>query len=394
MAKNLTFRYSVYQFLYFAITAGSGGFAASYLLDHGFSAAQAGTVLSLTNILSCLIQPLLGSLLDKAERFILPRLLSFMALAFSLCFVSLLLIGDNQILRGILYVSGGVLMAILPSLSNTLCAFYTKRGYAIDFGIGAGIGSLSYSASSLLIGYLISWYGSDAMILLTALLSLFLMILVLSYPKLSMEKADNGNRENGSGHHGIFRFLLRYRMFFLMILGTLFLAMCHAMAENYLISLFEILGGSDRNVGIALFIACISAVPFLSFFDRIQEKAGVEKLMRLAGLFYMLKAFFLSKASSVSQVYLIVLLQFCTYGFLFPSLYHFTKKAIPFEDNGKGQTLAMSIYTLGLALGSYAGGSLIQVTDVRTMLLFASAFAFLGSLLINLFIGKCRNTSF
>ena len=39
MNKNLTLRYSVYQLLFFAITAGTGGFAATYLFGKGFSSA-------------------------------------------------------------------------------------------------------------------------------------------------------------------------------------------------------------------------------------------------------------------------------------------------------------------------------------------------------------------
>lgn len=167
--------------------------------------------------------------------------------------------------------------------------------------------------------------------------------------------------------------------------------MCHAMAENYLINLFEPMGGGSENVGTALFIACVSAVPFLMLFDRVQAKVGVENLMRLAGLFYALKVFFLYRAATVTHVYLTVLLQFCSYGFLFPSLYYFAKKSVSSQDMAKGQTMAMSLYTLGLALGSFVGGYLIQAAGVRNMLLGAMLFAGEGMLIVNSAVGRKRN---
>ena len=108
--------------------------------------------------------------------------------------------------------------------------------------------------------------------------------------------------------------------------------------------------------------------------------------MRLAGLFHLLKVLCLYRAAAVPQVYLTMLFQFCSYGFLFPSLYYFAKECIPSQDMAKGQMIAMSLYTLGLALGSYAGGFLIQRSGVRVMLAGAMLFAGAGTLLVNLFV--------
>ena len=41
------------------------------------------------------------------------------------------------------------------------------------------------------------------------------------------------------------------------LLGILLLGMFHAMTENYLIAIFERLGGGSSNVGVALFIPTV-----------------------------------------------------------------------------------------------------------------------------------------
>lgn len=164
MTRNLTLRYSIYQLLFFSITAGTGGFAATYLLGKGFSSAQIGLILAATNVASCFLQPLLGSAVDRAKHFVLPRLLGLMAGTSALCFALLILFDMGKGFQGALYVLGSLTLAIMPSLSNSLCAYYTERNCAINFGVGAGIGSLAYSTASLGIGYLIAWRGTDAMI--------------------------------------------------------------------------------------------------------------------------------------------------------------------------------------------------------------------------------------
>lgn len=61
----------------------------------------------------------------------------------ALCFALLTVIVTGKGFQGTLYVLGGLMLAIMPSLSNSLCAYYTERNCTINFGIGAGVGSLA-----------------------------------------------------------------------------------------------------------------------------------------------------------------------------------------------------------------------------------------------------------
>ena len=98
MKRNLTLRYSIYQFLFFFITAGTGGFAATVLLEKGFSSSKIGLILAATSITSCIAQPLLGTLIDRTKRFILPKLLGLMVLTAIVSFGMLRIIPADNIL--------------------------------------------------------------------------------------------------------------------------------------------------------------------------------------------------------------------------------------------------------------------------------------------------------
>ena len=113
LSRRLTLRYSLYQLLFFAITAGTGGFAATYLLEKGFAATQIGLILGATNIASCLIQPLLGAAADRLKGFALPKLLGGMAGFSGVCFALVLFARPGKMLHVILYVLGGVMLAAM-----------------------------------------------------------------------------------------------------------------------------------------------------------------------------------------------------------------------------------------------------------------------------------------
>ena len=62
--RNLTLRYGVTQFTYWAASSGAMAFATTYLLTKNVPAGTVGLVLALAGLLSCLTQPLLAALAD------------------------------------------------------------------------------------------------------------------------------------------------------------------------------------------------------------------------------------------------------------------------------------------------------------------------------------------
>nr|MDO4741508.1 MFS transporter [Eubacteriales bacterium] len=291
---------------------------------------------------------------------------------------------------GALFLLGSLAFSLPTSLSNTLCAYYSENSYRIDYGMGSGFGSLSFSFASLGLGYIVSAFGAGAMMLLMLLLIAFEMVLVLRYPRIEQTAAPGAAqvRMRPASRLSIPGFCRRYRFYMLTMLGVTCLAATHTMAENYLINLFERIGGGSENVGTALFLACTTAAPFLLLFERIQKKTGVAILMRLSGVFFVLKALLLIGAASIGAIYMIELLQTFTYCFLYPSLYYFARSRVNAADMAKGQALATALYTLGAAAGNSLGGIVIDALGLNAMLVLAAAIAAAGTVIINLFVSR------
>ena len=384
--RSLTPLYCLHQAVYFFAMAGIGAFAVTYLISRGFGAAQIGVMLAATNILSCLLQPMIGSYADKTSLAWLQKIIpGFMIIAIG-AVAAIELLALPKAFTGVLYILGYLTFSITIPLYNPLCAHYTRNGFSVDYGAGSGTGSLSFSFASLAFGYIIAHLGTRAMMLVVLFCFALQLLLMTRYPRI--QPAAHGNLQNSQTTESlsILAFARRYRLFMVTMAGVVCLAACHAMAENFLIQLFTRIGGGSEHVGVALFLACITAAPFMIFFERIQRRIGVRILLRLTGFFYIAKAVLLIFAPSIPAIYLIELLQTCTYGFLYPSLYYLVLQRVHAADMAKGQTLASSMFTLGMALGNSLGGVALECFGLNIMLVLAACIACIGTTLINLTI--------
>lgn len=388
-SRSLTPLYCLHQAAFFFAMSGVGAFAVTYLIGRGFGAAQTGVMLAATNILSCALQPVIGGYVDRTSITKLQKIIPAFLIAAFVSFASMELFAFPPLVTGLLYVVGYLAFSITIPLFNPLCAHYARIGYPIDYGAGTGVGSLSFSFASLAFGYIIARLGAGAMIMVVLLCLALQLVIVVRYPKLQAA-APSGAAGGPSAKESLSlpAFCRRYRLFMVTMLGVMCLAACHAMAENYLIQLFERIGGGSEHVGIALFIACITDAPFILFFERIQKRISITALMRLSGFFYILKAVLLIFAPTITSIYLIELLQTFTYAFLYPSLYYLVIRRIRPADMAKGQTLASATFTLGMALGNSLGGVAIEHLGLNAMLTIAAAIACAGTLLVNAAVSR------
>lgn len=385
--RSLTPLYCLHQAAYFFAMAGVGSFAVTYLMARGFDAAQTGIMIASGNILSCALQPLIASHIDRTSIAHLQKVIPAFLVASFAAFASLELLSLPRLVVSLLYVLGFLSFSITIPLCNSLCAYYTKNGCSVNYGAGSGVGSLSFSFASLIFGFLIARLGPSAMMLVVLLCIVLQLILISRYPKIDASAAASSASAQANSL-SISAFILRYRLFMVTMFGVICIAACHAMAESYLIQLFARMGGGSEHVGIALFLACTTAAPFMLFFERIQRRTGVIILMRLSGFFYIAKALLLIWAPSITSVYLIELLQTFTYAFIYPSLYYLVLMRISTQDMAKGQALASAMFTLGMALGNSLGGVFINLFGLNIMLAIAACFAIVGTILINATISR------
>lgn len=73
--KNLTLRYTLIQFTFWAASTGAVSFATTYLLGCGVPSGVIGILLVAAGLLSCLTQPILAGIADKSKGFIVLKMM-------------------------------------------------------------------------------------------------------------------------------------------------------------------------------------------------------------------------------------------------------------------------------------------------------------------------------
>ena len=84
--NNLTLRYCLTQFAFWAASTGAASFATTYLLKYGISSSAVGTMLAAAGLLSCLVQPILAGIADRSRRFLILKMLIGLSTLCVLCF--------------------------------------------------------------------------------------------------------------------------------------------------------------------------------------------------------------------------------------------------------------------------------------------------------------------
>ena len=386
-SKTLTLRYTLQQMAYWAAAAGVMSFATAYLLAKDFPASQVGILLASGNLLSCLLQPVLAERADRAGGDILKKLLVGMSVLSALCFALLPVLPLPRIAFGLLYLLGVFFLDAMLPLLNAISVAYNELGWRINYGLGRGIGSFAFSIAALVIGEVIASFGADWMIWISVAVLLLHAVASMGYPSLGGEHALRGDHAK-TDSCSLPVFFGRYRWYCASLLGVALLAMFHAMTENYLVETVRPLGGDSGSVGVALFIATLIEMPVLIWFDHVRRRISDVWLLKIAGISFLVKAVLFLLAGSVTEIYLLQILQATSYAFLSPTQLYYASRRVAAADMVKGQACITASYALGCAMGNFTGGQLLYFFGLRTMLMAGVVIAAAGTAILFLTVER------
>lgn len=387
MKKNLTVRYLLHQMTYWAASAGIVSFAAAFLLEKGFPAAQVGILLASGNLLSCAFQPVLADFADRVGGNVLKWLTVLLTLLCVACVATVKIIAVPSLFLGFMYLLGIFTFDAMMPLMNAINVYYSERSYRINYGLGRGLGSFAYALSALAVGGVMARMGADWMIWISLVLLLCNAVIAAGYPAVE-QGIPRKQQEKAQECCTIPVFFRKYRWYCVSLLGVMLLGMFHAMTENYMIEVVTPLGGDSGSVGIALFVATFVETFVIVFFEQIRKRISDNWLLKIAGLSFLLKSVLFLLAGDVTAIYFIALLQATSYSFLSPTQMYYAHKKVDSVDMVKGQAFITASYTLGCAAGNFTGGQLLEYFNVTTMLMVGVAIAAGGTLVLFLTVDR------
>lgn len=149
-----------------------------------------GLMLALAGLISCLTQPILAAFADRAERFLLTKMLILFSALCCICFSLQLVNGLPLILTAVFYMGGVWSSDVIVPLLNALSVAYNGAGYLINYGTARGIGSAATAISSFAIGFIIAKLGAAWMLLLLLAFRVFYILTLVGYPKIQKARSE------------------------------------------------------------------------------------------------------------------------------------------------------------------------------------------------------------
>lgn len=384
--RNVTIYYGLIMAVYSMGYVSMSAFSSLYLLDIGLSNGAVGTLLAIASMVSVLLQPPVGALIDKNPKISTKKvLLAIAVIVLALGVVLIILNGQNlQLTTGLYGVSIMLLMLAQPFL-NALGMDAINYGYPIQFGLGRSMGSMGYALGSAAFGRISVMAGPKSVPVAFAIAFAVMCILLVIYPVKKPETAEIKAREKTENP---FLFLGKYKRFAVMLLGLILVYLSHVLINTFSLQIIVTKNGNSSNMGTAAAIAAICELITMLLFPFYQKHFKLETMMRISCVFFVLKIFASFLVTNVALFYVIQATQMFGWGIMSMGIVYYVNNLVGEHDKAQGQAYAGMSYTIASVIGTFVGGNIIDKRGVDSMLLFGTALAVLGSVIVWLTISR------
>lgn len=366
-------------------------YAAMYLLSVGYSSSQIGVIIAVCGLISAMLQPVIAGVADRGSAGTIRRLILALAVFMILCAAVLMVPGLHFLFHALFY---GLLVAVLQMLTplvNAVGMECINHGISVNFGLARGIGSVSFAFASFIAGTVIERFSTTVIPVL--IIFCYLLVLLAACAFCFHYKAEAGAEtavpcaEGGNGS-----FFASYKKFTVLLIGISFLFVCHNMLNNFMFQVMTYHHGGSREMGIAAGISASLELPTMILFSLMIKRISSGNLLKISGVFFVLKAFFTFVATGIGGVYGAQTAQMFGFALFTPASVYYTNSLIRPSDRAKGQAFMTATNTIGSVFGSLLGGFLIDGPGLPAMLLTSVIFAVIGAVLVFLSVERCIDT--
>lgn len=388
--KNLTGSYACIQALYWMYFAAVMSFSGFFLLDAGFSNTQIGIIAAVAGIFSALLQPVLASYADRSDSPSLKKLIQIFYGVQLLLGIGLFFSG-SLVLTGLLYGISIALLQLLTPFINALGMESINQGQNLNFGLARGMGSVAYAVICYILGIITVKAGARSIPVSVIIFAILTLVCVIAFPFVKTQVSSK-TASSGKSQTSPLQFFRKYRRFSLVLIGCIFIYLSHILLNNFNFQIAQGKGGGSSEMGTASAIAAMCELPTLFLFGSIIKKVRCDLLLRIAGIFFVLKSLGTLLAPGISVYYGVQVFQMLGWGLMTAASVYYVNAVMDPEDAIKGQAYFTMTYTLGSVAGSFLGGTLIDLAGVNSMLLFSTVSAFVGALIVFIFAERTDRT--
>ena len=380
-----TAQYTVIQGTYWASYCCVVAFCSVYLLSLGFTNVQIGTLISVSGLLSALLQPLVSKLADGLRRMSLRQFTALLTALFLAGGATLLFLPGRQ--TG-MYAFLLILVQLIMPLTSALGMAAIDGGFPLNFGVARSAGSILYGAASALCGRLVLEFGERSIPAAMTVLNVILLLAILAFRFADTERsaATEPQEEAPKKKGGLFVF--RYRHALPLLLGVVCLFISHNILNVYTFQIVQPLGGDSEAMGDLLFVQSLLELPVMFLFSWMLTKKSSRFWVQLSGTGFFFHALGMWLAPNMTVAYLVQIFEMTGYALYTLAAIYFVNEQVEEAERVQGQAWFAMAITLGNVLASFAGGALLDWAGAWMLLAFATVTGGGGMVVLALLLGK------
>lgn len=393
--RMLDVKYALTQVLYFASLSALMGYASVYLLAQNVSNSLIGTTLALVSIIAVLTQPMVASAVDK-KVIKIQTLVNVILIATVILSLCLYFFKMPTMMLLCVFVGIVTFMMTIQPLLNSMAFLFEKYGIQINYGLARGLGSAAYALASAVLGYLVEDFGTGVIPLFYIIGNILLILVVYTYvvPKTqqNLVEVEQEVEETEQKQLSFFQFCAIYKKFMIFVVGVVLVFFTHTIINNFFIQVITPIGGTESQMGIAVFIAAIVELPAMAMFNVMRKKIDCSTLLKLSVVMFALKHFITFLATNIFMVYVAQVLQIGAYAIFIPASVYYVNEVISKQDLVKGQSMVTVGITASGIIANFAGGILLDAVGVYDLLMIGVIVSVVGGLIVFWSIGKKKTT--
>jgi len=190
------------------------------------------------------------------------------------------------------------------------------------------------------------------------------------------ENTDAGDTEAPTD--SFFKFVKKYPMFMLFMLGVACVFFSHNMLNDYLIQIIRNLGGGETELGYASFLQAILELPVMALIVFVLRKINAKAVLIFSMFAFLLKVVIMYFATGLPGMYLSQSIQLFAYAVFIPTAAYYADKIMKGGDKVKGQAYINCAITLGGVFSNIVCGPVLDKHGVSAMLMVGIAVCLAG----------------
>ncbi len=349
------------------------GFMAVYLGFYGFSDTLIGFTSSLISIITVVFQLFVSSYADKHPHIPIKRTAALIYLGILALVALLALVPLPIILMLIVFSLAGGLINAMPGLYNALIMQFINLGVPINLGWPRGVSAVMYALAAFFLGLALERFS--AAILMPLCLAMFFVALFFALKMPGTEAVLTRPVTLASSGHTSLRHLLGSNQ--VLQLFLLASVVMNAGQSNTLLFLPRIIfsaGGSQRDLGLALFIQVGAEMPGMLLTPWLLRRLRARAILTVAFVSYLAKAMIILFSSTITGILAATGVSLLCFGLYGISSMYFVNDIVKPHEKVRAQMLVSMSGALAAILANPLAGFIADQFGVHTLNLACAIF--------------------